>query len=85
MASTSTPARAAFRRAASAWALSALSGVEVGPRMDLALLNAGAGLYLGDRAPSIAAGVALARELIGQGLAAQKLDEFHRATNELRP
>ena len=53
--------------------------------MDLALLNAGAGLYLGDRAPSIAAGVALARELIGQGLAAQKLDEFNRATNELRP
>jgi anthranilate phosphoribosyltransferase len=62
-----------------------LEGREQGPRMDLALLNAGAGLYLGDKAPTIADGVRLARRLIADGLPRRKLEEFRRATHEWRP
>ena len=62
-----------------------LQGREQGARTDLALLNAGAGLYLGDKASTIAEGVRLARELIAEGSPLRKLEELRRATNELRP
>jgi len=47
-----------------------------GAARDIVLLNAGAILYLADRADSIGAGVALAAELIDSGEAARKLQQI---------
>lgn len=52
-----------------------------GPRRDAVLLNAGAGLYIGGKADSIADGVALAAQLIDSGAALEKLEEFRKASN----
>ena len=49
---------------------------EVSPRRDTVLLNAGAGLYIGGAAASMAEGVALAAKLIDSGAAAAKLEAF---------
>ena len=51
-----------------------------GPRRDIVLLNAGAGLYVAGKADSIAAGVKLAGEVIDSGAALQKLEEFKLAS-----
>ena len=53
-----------------------LTGEEGGARRDIVLLNAGAALYLADRAPDLAAGVELAAELIDSGAALAKLEEL---------
>ena len=56
---------------------------EQGPHRDLALLNAGAAIYAGGRADSIAAGVGVAREAVDSGAAARTLEtylELSRAT-----
>ena len=53
-----------------------------GPRRDIVLLNAGAGLYVGGKAESIAAGVQLAAELIDSGAAAKTLDALARESNK---
>lgn len=45
-----------------------------GPKRDAVLLNAGAALYIGGKAPDMAAGVELAARLIDSGLARQTLD-----------
>lgn len=45
------------------------------------LLNAGAALYIGGKAPDMAAGVELAARLIDSGLARQTLDRFIEASN----
>lgn len=50
-------------------------GEKGGPRTAV-LLNAGAGLYIGGRAPDLAAGIRKAARLIDSGLARQKLDDF---------
>lgn len=55
--------------------LEALAG-KPGPALDVVLLNAGAALYAADVAPSIAAGVELARASIQSGAARAKLDQF---------
>lgn len=52
-----------------------------GPRRDAVLLNAGAGLYIGGKADSIADGVALAAQLIDSGAALEKLEEFRKVSN----
>ena len=57
-----------------------LSG-EKGPKRDAVLMNAGAALYIGEKAATLAEGIALAAEIIDKGLAAKKLDEFVKATN----
>ncbi len=57
-----------------------LKGVR-GPRRDVVLLNAGAGLCVAGAAPSIAEGVKKAAELIDSGAAAKKLEEFAAASN----
>jgi len=62
-----------------------LSGEESGPRMDLALLNAGAGLYMAGKCDTIAAGVERARRLIREGSPLRKLEEFVAKTVELAP
>lgn len=54
---------------------------EKGPRRDAVLINAGAGLYIGGKAESIAAGVTLAGEIIDSGAALAKLEAFREASN----
>ncbi len=58
-----------------------LSGKERGPKRDIVLLNAGATLYVGGLAESIAEGIALAAQAIDDGLAIQKLDALVEASN----
>ena len=50
---------------------------------DVVAFNAGAAIYLADRAPSIADGVRLALEALASGAAARKLDEYVAFTNEV--
>lgn len=52
-----------------------------GPKRDVVLLNAGAGLYIGKKAASIADGVQLAANLIDSGAAYEKLEALRKATN----
>ena len=52
-----------------------LSGAK-GPKTDIVLLNAGAAIYLGGKAASIADGITKARALIASGEALKKVDEF---------
>ena len=49
---------------------------EKGGARTAVLLNAGAGLYIGGRAPDFASGVRKAARLIDSGMARQKLDDF---------
>ena len=55
-----------------------------GPHRDVVLLNAGAALYAGNAAASLADGIALARKTIDSGAATQTLERFipltHRET-----
>lgn len=54
---------------------------EQGPRRTAVVLNAGAGLFLGGRADTLAAGVKLAGEVIDSGAAARTLEAFIAASN----
>jgi anthranilate phosphoribosyltransferase len=63
--------------------LDILAGREKGARLDLTLMNAGAGLFLGDKAASIAEGVELARELIRSGAALAKFEAFRVRTRTI--
>ncbi|MBI4515578.1 MAG: anthranilate phosphoribosyltransferase [Deltaproteobacteria bacterium] len=51
-----------------------------GPRLEVVLLNAAAAIYAGDRAPSVRAGLALAREAVASGRARAKLEALVRFT-----
>ena len=55
---------------------------EKGVRRDAVLLNAGAGLYVGGKADSLADGVKLAATLIDEGMAQQTLNAFIRESNK---
>lgn len=59
-----------------------LNGKLHGPKRDIVLMNAGAGLYIAGKADSIAEGVKLAAELIDNGSAAAKVAELAKASNE---
>ncbi len=59
-----------------------LSGKEKGAKLQVACLNAGAGLYLANKADSIKEGVALAQNLIDSGKAAKKLEDIIAKSNE---
>ena len=61
-----------------------LSGEEQGAKLDTVLLNAGAGIYIGGKASSIAEGVLMAKELVETGAAQQKLQELITFTNSLK-
>lgn len=52
-----------------------------GPKTDIVLLNAGAAIYVGGQADSIAAGIDKARQLIASGAAMDKLKEFRQLSN----
>jgi anthranilate phosphoribosyltransferase len=65
-------------------ARSVLAG-EPGPARDLALLNAGAAVYVSGRADTLQAGVEQAAEAIDGGGAARALDALVELTGELAP
>jgi anthranilate phosphoribosyltransferase len=56
---------------------------EQGPRRTLVVLNAGAALFVAERAPGFEDGVRLAEETIDSGAALDTLDRFVRKTQEL--
>jgi anthranilate phosphoribosyltransferase len=58
---------------------------EPGAARDLAVFNAGAAIYAGGRAESLAEGVALAQRALDSGAAATKLEEFVALTQALAP
>ena len=55
-----------------------LAGEITDARADVCLLNAGAAIYIGGAAPSIADGIAAARQTIADGSALRKLEDFIR-------
>jgi anthranilate phosphoribosyltransferase len=55
------------------------------PARDLAVLNAGAAIYAGGRAPTLADGVIAAQEAVDSGAAATALERFVTATQRLAP
>ena len=55
---------------------------EPGPKRDAVLMNAGASLYIGEKAPSMAEGIALAAGLIDSGKAAATLEALIEVSNE---
>ena len=55
---------------------------EQGPRRNAVLLNAGAALYIGQKASSIADGIALAAELIDSGRALRTMQAFADASQK---
>jgi anthranilate phosphoribosyltransferase len=56
---------------------------EGGPRRDLVLLNAGAAIYLGDRAPDMGSGIEEAAKAIDSGAARELLDRLVATTARL--
>lgn len=60
---------------------SVLNG-EKGAKRNSVLMNAGAALYLGGKASTMAEGITLAGEIIDSGKAIQTLDEFIKVSNE---
>jgi anthranilate phosphoribosyltransferase len=61
----------------------AVLGGEAGPHRDLVLLNAGAAIYVGGKADSLAEGVGKAAEAVDGGSALQLLDRLIATSNEL--
>ncbi len=64
-------------------AVRAVLAGEAGPRRDLAMLNAGAAIYVGGRAETLAEGVAQAGAAIDSGAARELLDRLVAATAAL--
>lgn len=60
-----------------------LNGTEQGAKRDVVLLNAGLALYLAGKGETVAACIALAAELIDNGKALAKLEEFVKLSNEV--
>ena len=59
-----------------------LRGEEKGPKRQAVCLNAGAALYIAGKAETMEVGVRMAEELIDNGSALKKLDEFIACSNE---
>lgn len=55
---------------------------EKGPKRNAVVLNAGAGLYVADKAASLEEGVRMAEQILDSGAAKSRLDEFVRLSNE---
>ena len=53
-----------------------------GPKYDVVMLNAGAAIYIGGKADSLSEGIARAKELVANGAAKKKLDEFIALSNQ---
>ena len=63
----------------------AIPAGEPGPRRDLAVLNAGAAIYAGGVADSLAVVVQAARAAIDSGAARRSLDAYVSLSRELAP
>lgn len=61
--------------------LGILKGEDKGPKRNAVLLNAGAALYIAGKADSFENGIKLAGELINNGAALAKLEEFIKESN----
>lgn len=61
--------------------LMAVLNNQPGPALDIVALNAGVALYAANVAPTMAAGLQLARQAIAQGLAKEKLSQLIEFTN----
>jgi anthranilate phosphoribosyltransferase len=59
-----------------------LSGREQGPKRDIVLMNAGAAIYLGGQAATIAEGIEKARALIENGEGLRKVEEFAKLSQD---
>lgn len=59
-----------------------LSGEERGAKRNATLMNAGAALYIGEKADSLADGIKLAAEIIESGKAIETLDKFIELSNK---
>jgi anthranilate phosphoribosyltransferase len=59
-----------------------LAGEEQGPKRDIVLLNAAAGLVAADRAADLREGLALARESLASGKARDRLDRMVGASRQ---
>ena len=59
-----------------------LSGKERGPKRDAVLMNAGASLYIGGKADSLADGIKLAKEIIDSGKATETLNKLIELSNK---
>jgi anthranilate phosphoribosyltransferase len=55
-----------------------------GPKTDLVLLNAGAAIYVGNKADSIEEGIKIAKEVISSGLALEKLNQLISLSQEMK-
>ncbi|MCR5356139.1 MAG: anthranilate phosphoribosyltransferase [Lachnospiraceae bacterium] len=53
-----------------------LSGKDKGPKRDTVLMNAGAAIYIAGKAPSIAGGIEMAKELIDSRKALKAMEKF---------
>ena len=60
-----------------------LNNTETGPAREIVVLNSGVALYAANVAPSMAEGIALARQTLESGAAAAKVDAFVAATQRL--
>ncbi len=58
-----------------------LSGADKSPKLDAVLLNAGASLYIAEKAANVSEGIALAKNLIESGAAANTLQKFIEVSN----
>jgi anthranilate phosphoribosyltransferase len=56
---------------------------EKGPKRDTVLLNAGACLYLAEKADTLQNGIRLAEKMLDSGLAFRKMEDFVKATQEV--
>lgn len=63
--------------------LDVLSAEELGPRRDHLLLNAAAGLYVGDVVGNLKDGLSLAAEMIDTGAALQRFEDYRKASRGL--
>ncbi|MCR5503030.1 MAG: anthranilate phosphoribosyltransferase [Lachnospiraceae bacterium] len=60
-----------------------LQGIEGGTRRNAVLLNAGAAIYIGGKAPTFEEGVKEAARLIDEGIAAKKMNEVIEASRRV--
>ncbi len=63
-------------------AIRALLDGKTGPFRNIALLNAGAAVYIAGKAPDVRAGIALCEKALDSGAAAQALDNLVRLSHE---
>ena len=61
--------------------LDILEGKERGPKRQAVCLNAGAAIYIARNVPTMAEGVRLAEQIIDDGSARQKLEQFRKESN----